>query len=86
MKGLQLNTEEKQLLVEALLFTASCDVCSDHTAVHRRRLLEIAEKVNDKNIKLHNIFVYKTGISDDTAPEEIVKRFPNIPQETQIID
>ena len=45
MKGLQLNTEEKQLLVESLLFAASCDVCSDHTPVHRKRMIELAEKV-----------------------------------------
>jgi hypothetical protein len=86
MKGLQLNTEEKQLLVESLLFTASCDVCSDHTATHRKRILDLAEKINDKNVKLHNIFIYKTGISDDVTPDEIATKFPNVPRETIIQD
>jgi hypothetical protein len=86
MKGLQLNTEEKQLLVESLLFAASCDVCSDHTPVHRKRMVELAEKVNDRNIKLHNIYMYKTGVFEDMTSEEISKRFPNIPRETIIQD
>jgi len=86
MKGLQLNSEEKQLLVESLLFTASCDVCSDHTPVHRKRMLELAERINDKNSKLYNIFIYETGISDDFTVDELTKRIPNIPKQTLIKD
>jgi len=86
MKGLQLNTEEKQLLVESLLFTAHCDVCSDHTVTHRKRLLELAEKINDKNNKLHNIYLYDTGVTEDTTAEELTRRFPNIPLQTVIQD
>jgi hypothetical protein len=86
MKGLQLNTEEKQLLVEALLFTASCDVCSDHTPVHHKRMLDLAEKINDKNIKLHNIYIYETGINDDIITEEVTRKIPNIPRQTVIKD
>ena len=44
------------------------------------------KKENDKNIKLHNIFIYKTGISDDVTPDEIAKKFPNVPRETIIQD
>jgi hypothetical protein len=86
MKGLQLNTEEKQLLVESLLFTASCDICSDHTPVHRKRMLDLAERINDKNIKLHNIFIYETGVSDDFTVDELNNRIPNIPRQTVIKD
>jgi hypothetical protein len=86
MKGLQLNTEEKQLLVESLLFTAGCDVCSDHTTAHRKLIIDLADKINDKNIKLHNIYMYKTDMYADTESELIAKRFPNIPQETIIQD
>ena len=86
MKGLQLNTEEKQLLVESLLFTASCDICSDHTPVHRKRMLDLAEKINDKNIKLHNIFIYETGVCDDFTVDELNNRIPNIPRQTVIKD
>ena len=86
MKGLQLNTEEKQLLVESLLFTASCDICSDHTPAHRKRMLELAERINDKNMKLYKIFIYETGISDDFTIEEINNKIPNIPRQTVIKD
>jgi hypothetical protein len=86
MKGLQLNTEEKQLLVESLLFTACADVCSDHTLTHQKHILDLAEKINDKNIKLFNIYTFKSDIYSDAISEEVFKRFPNIPQETEIID
>jgi len=89
MKGLQLHIEEKQLLVESLLFTASCDVCSDHTPAHRKRMIDLAEKINDKNTKLYNIYVYETGvteISDEPSIESILTKIPNIPKQTAIKD
>jgi hypothetical protein len=89
MKGLQLDIEEKQLLVESLLFTASCDVCSDHTPAHRKRMIDLAEKINDKNTKLYNIYVYETGvteISDEPSIESILTKIPNIPKQTAIKD
>ena len=89
MKGLQLDTEEKQLLVESLLFTASCDVCSDHTPTHRKRMIELAEKINDKSTILYNIYVYETGIteiSDEPLIEELLRKIPNIPKQTAIKD
>ena len=86
MKGLQLNTEERQLLVESLLFTAHCDVCSDHTVTHRKRILELAEKINDKNNKLHNVYLYDTGVAEETTAAELTRKFPNIPIETVIQD
>jgi hypothetical protein len=49
-------------------------------------MVELAEKVNDRNIKLHNIYMYKTGVFEDMTSEEISKRFPNIPRETIIQD
>ena len=63
MKGLQFNEEEKQLLVESLLFTASCDICSDHTNKHRAEMVKLAEKINNyqsevvKHSSLHFLYL-----------------------------
>lgn len=87
MKGLQFTLEEKQLLLEALLFTTSCDVCSDHTLGHRKKMLELAKKINDPEIKLHNIYVYDSGIcEDEIAPKKIINSFPNLPVQAVITD
>jgi len=87
MKGLQLSTEEKQLILEALLFTCHVDVCSDHTESHRRRMFELASKLNDVNQKLHNVYIYGENSSEDDIPlEEVVKTFPNLPVHTAITD
>lgn len=87
MKGLQFTVEEKQLLLEALLFTMSCDVCSDHTLGHRKKMFEIAKKLNDPNQKLYNIYIYESGISEDEIDtKKIIKEFSNLPVHTSIID
>jgi hypothetical protein len=87
MKGLQLTTEEKQLILEALLFTSHVDVCSDHNSAHRRRMVDLALKINDVNQKLHNIYIYESNCNDDEIPaEEMIKTFPNLPVHTAITD
>lgn len=86
MKGIQFTLEEKQLLTEALLFTAVTDVCSEHTVPQRQRMLELAQRVNESEQKLHNIFVYGDTTWEDEITENVVKTFPNIPLHTIITD
>jgi hypothetical protein len=87
MKGVQFTIEEKQLLIEALLFTASCDVCSDHTNKHRVDMVSLAEKLNDPGQKLYNIYLYETDILEDKViTENIKKKFTNLPRQTVITD
>ena len=87
MKGLQLSLEEKQLILEALLFTMHVDVCNEHTLGHRKKMLEIAKKINDPDIKLHNIYIYESGLcEDEIAPKKIIEAFPNLPVQTVITD
>jgi len=88
MKGLQqLKIEDKQFLVEALLFTAHSDVCSDHTEVHRKRMFELAELINDNNIRLNNIYIFNDGSTQESVtPTGLTKKFPNLPVETIIQD
>lgn len=80
MKGLQFTVEEKQLLVEALLFTSCTDVCSEHTQAHRVKMLELAERLNKDNGKLFNVYLFK----EDTKEKEteiVLSKFPNVPIE-----
>ncbi len=87
MKGFQFTAEEKQLIVESLLFSASCDVCSDHTNKHREQMVKLAEKINDTNQKLYNIYIYETDLLDDKKiTEKIIKNFSNLPLQTVITD
>jgi len=86
MKGLQLSDKEKQLVIEALLFTSNVDVSSEHTEKQRTDMLSLAEKINDQNIKLHNIYFYKTGVYEEKSSETLLERFPNMPAHDIIKD
>jgi len=91
MKGLQLTIEDKQLLIEALLFTSVTDICSEHTSLHRKQMFELAQKLNNPEIKLPNVYIYAL---DDILEEEtkeikvetVIKNFPNLTIQTSIID
>ena len=88
MKGIQFTLEEKQLLVEALLFTACTDVCSDHTDAHRAKMLQLAEALNWEVGKLHNIYLYKNKdllFEDPDIANKLLNNFKNIPV-TEIVD
>ena len=86
MKGLQFTLEEKQLLTEALLFTSITDICSDHTQVQRQRMIELAQRINNTEQKLHNIYIYESVTEDEITTESLVKAFPNLPLQTVITD
>jgi len=87
MKGIQLTIEEKQLLIEALLFSASVDVCAEWTNKHKHVILELANKLNDKDIKLDNIYFFDEGpYDDDKTIKMLAENFPNIPREHFTID
>lgn len=86
MKGMQFTAEEKQLLVECLLFTASCDVCAEHPDRQRKRIVELAQRINDPSQKLYNIYIYETDLWDDKLTESIKKKFSNLPMQTVITD
>ena len=88
MKNLQFTLEEKQLIVEALLFVSATDVCSEHTQVHRLKMLEIAERLNENLGKLHNIYLFK-DFTESTAESEtqyVLSKFKNLPQQDIIED
>ena len=80
MKGTQLNSEEKQLIVEALLYTAGVDVCGEWNPKQFETMFAIAQKINDPDIKLNNIYLFG-GLVDPTITAEIVEKFPNLPKD-----
>jgi hypothetical protein len=88
MKNLQFTVEEKQLIVEALLFMSVTDVCSEHTQVHRLKMIELAEKLNTNLGKLHNIYLFKTLAEEPIEPETqlVLSKFKNLPQQDIIED
>ena len=79
MKGLQLSDEEKQLIIESLLFTSNVDVCSEHTEKQRAEMLNLVEKLNSPEIKLHNIYFHKSAVYEEKSAETLLQRFPNVP-------
>jgi hypothetical protein len=88
MKGLQFTVEEKQLLIESLLFTSVTDICSEHTAVQRKHMIELAQRLNTPELKLHNIYVYalEESVRDDVETDSVIKNFPNLTVQTTITD
>lgn len=86
MKGLQFTTEEKQLIIEALLFTSCTDICSEHTDVHRKKMFELAEKLNTDVNKLYNIYLFASAVADDDMTELVTKKFNNLPIHDIITD
>lgn len=83
---MQLTAEEKQLLVESLLFTASCDVCAEHTKAQQELMVSLAKRLNNSDQKLYNIYVLEGEHWDDKITESIIKDFSNLPHQTVITD
>ena len=87
MKGIQFTTEEKQLLVEALLFSSVTDICAEWTDRQSRAMIEIAKRLNNEDTKLYNIYLFEGGVFDTPKAAERVKElFPNLPRNSVITD
>lgn len=88
MKSVSFTLEEGQLIIESLLFTANTDVCAEHTLIHRNKMLNLAETLNNKFDKpvLHNIFIFKDGVGEDKNTPDVIKKFSNVPLHDIISD
>ncbi len=88
MKNINFSIEESQLIIEALLFAACTDVCSDHTEAHRAKMIELASNLNSKFDKpqLHNIFLFKDNPVEDKEAALLTEAFPNLPLQDIIAD
>jgi len=87
MKGIQLTLEEKQLLVEALLFSSITDICAEWTPKQNQLMVELAQKLNNPDIKLSNIYLFEGGPFDNPVLAEKTKQtFSNLPCSSVITD
>lgn len=87
MKGIQFTTEEKQLIIEALLFSSITDVCAEWTRKHEKQMVDLAAKLNDTDTKLGNIYLFDEGVlSNPKLAEYTKKTFPNLPRNSIIVD
>jgi hypothetical protein len=88
MKSIGFTLEESQLIIEALLFTASVDVCSDHTEVQRAKMVELAGVLNNKFDKprLNNVYIFNEDVPECETTLKIINSFSNIPLQDIIKD
>lgn len=87
MKGIQFTTEEKQLVIEALLFSSITDVCAEWTRKHEKQMVDLAAKLNDTDTKLVNVYLFDEGVLNNPKLAEYTKKmFPNLPRNSIIID
>jgi hypothetical protein len=87
MKGIQLTLEEKQLLVEALLFSSITDICAEWTPKQHQLMLELAKKINVPDVRLNNIYLFEGGPFDNPIlAEQTKKDFTNLPRSSIITD
>jgi len=77
MKSIDLTQEEQNLITEALLFSATGDMCSNWTKKDDVKLLALAAKIKGTT---SNLYVMESPYDDD-ATETVVKDF-NIPVKT----
>lgn len=86
----QLSIEDKQLIIECLLFTACTDVCSEHTTAQQARMIKIAELLNKDNndTPLKNIYVFSDSAVpfDDKCTPLILEKFKNLSSNSFLSD
>jgi hypothetical protein len=76
-----LTADEIKLVVEALLFTGSVQVFSEHTDEQSKKMVEIAKKLYSKNpTELKGIYFLVEHAYEEEYASDILTAFPNIPQ------
>lgn len=87
MKGTQFTVEEKQLIVEALLFSSTVDICAEWTPKQNALMIDLAKRLNETEVKLNTIYLFEGGVfDDDEIANRLIKEFPNLPRSSVITD
>lgn len=88
MINLQISEKQAQYIIESLLFSSGCDVCSDWDKNDIDEMIETASLIRKQNnsIKIENIFVHNPLLSDnneifDSITTQILLKFPEILKE-----
>ena len=76
-----LTQDEMKLVIEALLFTSSVQVQSDHDDKQTKQMVEIAKKLNKTaNVPLNSIYFFVENEYEETYASDILNSFPEVPQ------
>jgi hypothetical protein len=80
MKGIQFTSEEKQLLIEALLFSSNTDVCAEWNPKIEQTMIELAKRLNEDKGPLNNIYMFESPSFESPERLKLLKeQFPNLP-------
>lgn len=72
---LELTEKEAELVVSALLFTASGDACIEMKPAHEKILVEIAKKIGVKEVKTAYIYGPDFQFDRPKTTKSILKNF-----------
>ena len=76
-----LSKEELKLIVEALLFSGTVQVFSEHTDVECKQMVELAKKLNTgSTVELDGIYFLAETEYEEPYVADIPVSFPNLPQ------
>ena len=85
MVEIKLSEEEINYLIECLLFSTGCDVCSDWDKNDIDSMFDLANKLKEQNLDydLKNIYVHNPLVEEnekywDSMTSKIVSFFPKI--------
>jgi len=72
---MRLTNKEKELIVSALVFTASGDVCIDITKADRKTLVGLAKKFGPVKVTTAYVYGPDKQFDDPTIVKSIIKNF-----------
>ena len=76
-----ITSDERKLIIEALLFTGSVQVFSEHTDEDSKKMVEVAKKLNaGHNVDLDNIYFLVEKEYEENYASGIIESFPGVPQ------
>lgn len=76
-----LSNEELKLVIEALLFTGTVQVFSEHTDAESKQMVELAKKLNvGVDSELNGIYFLVETKYEEPYVSDIPTAFPKLPQ------
>jgi hypothetical protein len=76
-----LTNEELKLVIEALLFTGTVQVFSEHTDAEAKQMVEIAKKLNvGVEPELSGVYFLVQSKYEESYVSDIPAAFPKLPQ------
>ena len=82
--NLSLTKKQCNTIIEALLFSASTDICSDWQPENMKTAVDIVETIHEKmnsEIDIKNVYVFKNDDYHDEITENIVKTLKGVIRE-----